>query len=545
MARAIITATGARCPIASPAHAGPQMKGGKLFTGAVQQYGRAMPAYDVHRSDADRRPRTRREAIKSSRTLRSSLGIMKALGENTARYSVGRGLSPSSMCEDTDWAKEADEIFDVLTNTKKFDVREDLTFKGMQKVILPDVMFDGDAGAAPVRLRGETQPRIQLFPADAIGDGGGASIFGYEGARWSEGILRSEVGTPIAYRILKSSPVTGGYTGNAFWDYQADHFFHIGRTDRINGNRPMPWMYHGDQSALNILDLNTLEMAAFRLNSYFAAAIRAVEGSNLKGVFDDLASTQTRTVTEEDPNSTTTPPADRARELETRLASLFGKAAIMDLEPGEEMQFYKNERDPANFKSFVDYLVTDIAVGFGVPPHFIWGLSGLTGPYVRLVLQQADWFFQDCAEMMVQDFCQPVWEGVIQDAMFRGVLRAPRAGTNWRRVHWQGPGSMTIDKGRDGKMYLDQLKNGIGRRSAWYEMIGMGGINECRRDIDEIAELIAYCDAKGVPHNYYFGKDIANSTTAPVADPGQADTEDVVEGLANELEMRGMNLRIA
>jgi capsid protein len=219
-------------------------------------------------------PSERKDAVRNSRFLRAKVGIFKALYQNTARYALGRGLMPSSACADRDWAQMADQAFQEWASRKTYDIREEMTFFESQKVVLPDVMCDGDAGAAPVRDY-DGNPRVQHFPSDVIGDSTGTSIFGNGTGRWRDGILRNAVGTPVAYRVLRD-PVERmrDPASRAYWDYPAKGFWHIGRNDRINANRPLPWIHHGDQSALNILDLNILEMQAAKLNKIGRASCR-------------------------------------------------------------------------------------------------------------------------------------------------------------------------------------------------------------------------------------------------------------------------------
>jgi capsid protein len=477
----------------------------------------------------DARPTQRKEAVKNSRFLRAKLGIVKALFENTSRYTLGRGLTPSSSCEDREWAKKADDVFYLVTSSKKFDIREDLTFTAMQKVILPDVMCDGDCGAAPVR-DGEGRPRLQLFPSDAIGDhyGSGPSYFDRDGAKWNDGILRTREGTPVAYRILKDPRWRFQFPKERpYFDYPSAYFYHIGRADRINANRPLPWLHHGDQSAVNILDLNALEMAAAKLNSYFAACIKTVGGQVPEG-WEDILSREDEDVATQDADGNSD-----TKTIERTYANLFGGAAIPVLDTNEELQFFNNARPSQTFAGFIDYLIGDIAVGFGIPKEFVWSLSGLAGPQARLVLQQADWFFADIADMLIADFCQPVWEGVIQDAMTRGILDPPAADTNWRAVQWQGPGSLTIDKGRDGKLHLDMIKSGLGRRSSWHEMTGKNGDAELRKSVEEIRKIMDMCDEMGVPHHYFFGKDLTPANGSP------ATPEEVANALEDRQQMIG------
>lgn len=492
-------------------------------------FGNATTGFRTHSSATlselrDARPTERRDAVKNSRFLAAKIGFVKALYQNTVLYAIGRGMMPSSGCTDLEWADMANDRFLAWASRKSFDIREGNHFFAMQKIVAADVMRDGDVGAAPVRdLDGE--PRVQHFPSDLIGDVAGESVFIPSGsrARWREGILRSAVGTPIAYRVMRDPTQLLGLTDSrAYWDYPAKNFWHVAKDHTLNANRPLPWIHHGDQSALNILDLNTLEMQAAKLNSFFAAAIKVANAdqSDMLAAMRELMTSETETVnTGADADGVAT-----SKSIERSYLNLMGGAAIPVLGPGEELQFFKNERPSTTFSGFIEYLLADIAVGFGIPIQFAWGLTGLAGPHARLVLQQADWFFQEVADMVVSNYCQPIWESFIADQMNRGLLRAPAAGSNWRSVQWQGPGSMTIDKGRDGKLYLEMVANGMGRRSAWHEMTGKHGKTELQKTVAEIRYIMQLCEEAGVPVEYVLGEKTKGAA--------QIDPEELAEQMA-------------
>jgi capsid protein len=482
-------------------------------------------------------PTERKEQVKSSRFLRARLGLVRALFENSSRYAIGSGgLSPSAESTDREWSKLADDWFEDIVTRPAFDVREEHDFYSMQTVICPDMMCDGDLGAAKIRSEDDGEAALQLFPTEAIGDGllFGGLRSGMEG--WNDGILRDARGKKLRYRILKSQLVPRGKTmpgaSTAYFEYPSQQFLHIGRFDRINLNRPMPWLHHGDGSCTDVMDLTALEKVAAKINSYFAAVIQTKTGEVPLGFEAIMVREPSTIATVDSAGAATTKSTNR------NYVQLEGGAAIPVLAEGESFNAFNTSRPSTTFAGFIDWLVNDIAWGFGVPPQFVWTLGGMTGPNARLVLQQADWFFRHIAEVMVQRFCQPVWDGVIGDAIERGKLPLPADG-KWRAVAWQGPGAMTIDKGRDGKLYQALVQNGMLSRSAWHEMAGKHGLRERRRIIEERAEDIAYCEEHAVPLELYFGQGFGQQ----VAEAAGADPEETAAALVNALEGEGRGLR--
>jgi len=470
----------------------------------------------------DAQPCERKDAVRNSRFLRAKLGIFRALYENTSRYALGRGMMPSSTCKDREWAARADELFLEWATRKTYDVREGMNFFEAQKVILPDVMCDGDAFAAPVRDP-DGNPRVQHFPSDLVADAGGASIFGGGRGRWRDGIMRNAVGAPIAYRVLRD-PIEKmrDPSARAYWDYPAKGIWHVCRTGRINENRPLPWIHHGNQSGLNILDINMLEMQVQKINSYFTGAVKTMNGELPIGITQMMAH-ESQTIA----NGVDADGVPQTKSVERSFLDLHGAGGILELQPGEEFQFFTNGRNAANFKELIEYFIADVSMGYGLPVQFIWALTALSGPQARLVLQQADWFFTDVSDMLVHNYCQPVREAFLADAMNRGFLPAPKAGTNWRSTHWQGPGSLSIDKGRDGKLFVDLVDNHMGTRKDWWRMTGRDGMTGLRDSVEELAQLRDLAEEYGLPVEL-----VLKNLKVPTA--GQ-DVESMAEALAEQM----------
>jgi len=514
----IITAMSAASAAFAKALRSPTNRAAATPHGGGHSNTRTNATYMPMRQLREARPVDRQDAIKTSRFLRNRLGLVKALFENSARHATASGLSPSTDSGDKEFDLRTDDYFEAIASRRTFDCREEQTFYSMQGVLLPDMMCDGDAGAAKVRDE-NFQPRVQLFPTEAIGNAGPSTA--QDG--WREGILRSAVGRPLRYRVLKD-PLPGQPSSSRYFDYGASEFMHIARFDRININRPMPWLAHGKESSIDILDLTALEKVAAKVNSYFAAVITTPTGEAPVGFEDALL---------EEGDEVETEKADGTKETK-RVSRVYGDfiggGAIPILEEGEDFKPFVSNRPSVTFSGFIDWLINDIAWGFGVPPQFVWTVLGMSGPNARMILQQADWFFRHMQEILISTFCQPVWEGIVEDGLNRGKLKLPKPGANWRNVQWQGPQSMSIDKGRDGKLFETLVKSGMLSRAEWHEMSGKHGRRQRFRIMDEIAEDIAYCQEKKIPLELYFG-------THPgqlLNEPGRAnDPEAIAEAVVN------------
>jgi capsid protein len=410
----------------------------------------------------------------------------------------------------------------------------------------------GDLGIAQVR-DAAFNPRLQMFPSQAIDDPHHFRAFGrntLDQDGFKEGILRAgNGGRALKFRVLKNHEDEKWGEPQEFTDFDASEFMHIGRFNTIGQNRPLPWMLHGQDAAVNILDLRALNMASAKINAYFAGWIESKDGTVPSSIAETmLERMEKQGVTSEGE----TPSEDGSDEKDTlrSYANFMGSAAFPVFEEGEKMNFFKGDFSSMNIMELINWLINDIAIGYGVDAGFIWAVTSQTGPMARLTLQKADWFFDDLVQIMVSRMCQPTWDGVIEDAIWRGLIPAPKNGADFRDCAWQGPGSMTIDKGRDGKLFKDLVNSGMETRSLWHEMNGRNGNESRKRVIAEIIEDIKECheqaegngigDLKDVIVRLYFGNDKAMGSVmaSPNVAAAGSDPEAIANAIVDEMEFR-------
>lgn len=146
---------------------------------------------------------------------------------------------------------------------------------------------------------------------------------------------------------------------------------------------------------------------------------------------------------------------------------------IMDLAPGEDVEFANPNRPNTAFDPFTASILKHIGVGLGLPHEVL--VKHFTASYSasRAAIMEAWKSFRRRREWLVAGFCQPVYEWVMAEAVARGYIHAPgffddplrRAawlGTTWRGApmgqldplkeakaakEWLGiPGALTIQQ---------------------------------------------------------------------------------------------------
>lgn len=459
---------------------------------------------------------TRHELLKKSRWLRNNMGLVKRMVKGVARYSVGSGLSHIPATGDKEFNKRADAYFEAWASSPGLsDVRGKMSFWKMQDFVAQALIGDGEIFALKVnnplmvRKPGDPGcPAIQLMETQLCADPLLSSAPRTDG--FKEGIKRNEWGATVEYRFLRDRK-PGEMDNLAFTDQPAPSVLHVMDNDRVDQLHGITWLHHGENCAIDILDLKALEKAAVKVHSTFAAAIKR----------KDAGAQQTRSFSGDLKKGQPARPGGPVVSYE----NFAGGAAMLNLGDGEEFQLLTSNRPQMTWTAFLDYLVRDIAWGLGVSPEFIWAVSGMGGANTRFILEDAKWFFEYVQRILVETFCQPVYAWVIADAIEQGLLEPPSQefAADFAKCLWQGPAKITVDIGREGNLEIERLRNGLTSWDDIYAARGQSGRKMISKRIDELKEVMDECKEKGVPFELLFEA----KTAAPTVDSVDKKLNDV------------------
>jgi capsid protein len=130
---------------------------------------------------------------------------------------------------------------------------------------------------------------------------------------------------------------------------------------------------------------------------------------------------------------------------------------MVDLAPGEKIETASATRPNTAFDAFVLSVLRQVAVGIEIPFEVL--IKHFTASYSasRAALLDAYRFFFRERDQFVIDYCQPVWEWAINEAVARGLLEAPGFFDNpmirdaWLGCDWVGDGMPQIDPLKEAK----------------------------------------------------------------------------------------------
>lgn len=112
-------------------------------------------------------PGVRRELVRRSRYLHKNSGFVRELVGNMAIYATGDGVRPQAMTGNTDWNKDAEELFTRWA--ARCEVTNRFCFAECQALVCRGMDVDGEYFVHKT-FNADGAPRLQLIESHRIGD---------------------------------------------------------------------------------------------------------------------------------------------------------------------------------------------------------------------------------------------------------------------------------------------------------------------------------------------------------------------------------------
>lgn len=474
-------------------------------------------------------PRERRELIKKHRMLRNNLGFIRGMINTTVRLSIGWGLQPMPKSGNKDFDRRALAYYKRATWRKSFDVSNKHKEHSIQRLVLRETITDGQILAIQaLDERGRSQR--QLIKTEQIGDPEDRTST----ENWDDGILINAQRRPLFYSVLQ--PSLPGQPPQRARRIQANQMLHIYDRERATQNHGLPWGYTGLNHGIDTIDIAAFEKITHKLNTAIIGSMTTKDGSapaNIEQMLLAAAKAQAAG------GATVEKGEVKAREGQ-RFFKIQG-SSIPIFKTGEGMNFF-NGRNSASAIEFAAWLCAQYAQGFGCPTELVIGL--MTGSAaVRGNTDLAGRFFEDNQMLVIDDWCQPNYENIIATGILAGQyphdfplvepLDPPPGYTGWDSCEWRGPKNITVDRGREGKLYLELKRAGWMSDEEYWTMNGEDPVAMSESVDNELVDRLerwrakTLSDGSKLPDEMFwrreFGQNLpANTNVDPTANPDPA-----------------------
>lgn len=379
---------------------------------------------------------------------------------------VGTGLAPQPTIdakvlgmteEQADaWQQQAAREFSLFADTKECDVTLGQTFYEMQALAFRSVLENGDTFVlTPMVTRHKTpyRTRLQLIEGDRCSNPDGKR----DEDRLAGGVETDELGAPLAYYFLRKHP--GGFVPTERkWDRREAfgsgtgrrNVLHLFERRRIDQTRGVPYLAPVIDPLRQLGTYTEAELRAAVISGMFTVFVKTADGNPL-------------------------PDDETAPEPEYKL----GSGAIITGAPGDSVEVINPGRPNALFDPFVQSILRQIGVALELPFEVL--IKHYTSSYTaaRAAVLDAWRFFKLRRFWLAANFCQPVYELVIDEAVANRRLAAPGYFTDllirraWLGCQWVGDAPGAIDPLREAEASEKNLA--IGRTTLAKETMAYDG----------------------------------------------------------------------
>jgi lambda family phage portal protein len=411
-------------------------------------------------------------------------GAIKTLRTNV----VGGGLRLKSQV-DSELLGLSDEQTDKLETTieREFSLWADSVncdlvrlnnFYELQQLVFMSSLMCGDAFALLPYTKRIGMPydlRVQLIEADRVCDPY------YKGTQnISAGVECNDNGEIIAYHIANFHPLST-YKSNYTWT-KVDAFgaktgrrnvIHIMESERIGQRRGVPI-------------LAPVIEALKQLGRYTEAELMAAVISGMFTIFIESKSNS-----EEAPLGSMLPDGDQV-DSEDENSYELGNGAIVALGEGETAKETNPGRPNTAFDGFISSVCKQIGAALEIPNDLLLKQFNASYSASRAALLEAWKMFRMRRTWLGNDFCQPIYEEWLSEAVAKGRIYAPGFFDSpiikkaYCNAEWNGPSQGQLDPVKEANAAVIRLENGFSTRSKeTVELTGGDFVKNNRQRIKE------------------------------------------------------------
>lgn len=476
------------------------------------------PNDDIDRNNKTLRQRSRMlymgtpvasSAINTNRTKVIGTGL-------TLRSTIDRemlGLSPEMAKA---WQSKTEAEFRLWADKKQnCDAIGMNNFNGLQQLGLKSWLLSGDV--FPLLKRAEPTPlnpyslRIHLIEADRVctpGGYGGYANFGVTEGKVPEGkpgagnLIHDGVevdanGRVVAYHICSVYPGQVTVNQQVTWTRVEAYgektglpnILHIMDSERPDQYRGVPYLAQVIEPLLQLRRYTESELMAALVQCLFTAWIET-ETNQAAIPINEVGTGDIAGVPGANPDNGTISKSENEHEM--------GPGTVIHLAPGEKVQFGNPNIPTAGFETFVKTVTKLIGSGLEIPYDVLVKEFNSSYSASRGALLEAWEGFKMRRAWFVDDFCQPIYEVWLAEAVARGRIKAPgffddpMLRSAWCGARWIGPVQGQLDPKKEAEAQLMLAKTGVKTYTQITRELGGGdweaNVEQLRHEHEVMAE---------------------------------------------------------
>ncbi len=410
-------------------------------------------------------------ALKTNRTNIVGVGLK-------ARPTIDREVLGLSEDEAKKWEKKTQREFELWAKSKHCDATKINNFYEMQQIACLSWLTNGDAVALIKYTDKESafMPyglRIHMIESDKVSNP--QSSGGYvnlqqtnpeNGNRIYNGVEIDESGAVVAYHICNTYPQSSLTTNKKWQRVKAfgsrtgfPNVLVIFESERAEQYRGVPYLSPVIESLKQLTRYSEAEIMAAVINGFFTVFI-TTEKSPSEMPFTGIAD-------------------DDSEEYGDGNNYGLGPGMINILAPGEDIKMADPSRPSTNFDAFTTAYAKYIGAALEIPSELLLKQFGASYSASKAALEEAWKAFRMKRTWLVDDFCQPIYEMWLVEAIAKGRIQAPGFYLDasireaWCKCAWNGPSQGMLDPLKEINAATKRVELGVSTREI--EVMEMNG----------------------------------------------------------------------
>lgn len=412
-------------------------------------------------------------AIKTNRTNIVGMGLR-------LRPTIDREVLGMSDEEAKRWEKKTQREFELWAKSKQCDAIKVNNFYEMQQIACMSWLTNGDAVGLIEYCDEEKafmpyELRIHLIESDKVCNpqSTGAYVNLWEtnpdnGNRIYNGVEIDSKGGVVAYHICNTYPNSALVTQKkwtrvkAFGDRTGmPNVLMIFESERAEQYRGVPYLAPVIEALKQLTRYSEAEIMAAVINGFFTVFITS-EKSPSEMPFTGIA-------------------GDDEDEYDTDNSYGLGPGMINVLAPGEDIKMADPSHPNSNFDAFTTAYAKYIGAALEIPSELLLKQFGASYSASKAALEEAWKAFKMRRAWLIDDFCKPIYEIWLTEAIAKGRIKAPGFYLDasireaWCKCAWNGPAQGMLDPLKEIKAAKGRVDLGVSTREI--ETMEMNGGN--------------------------------------------------------------------
>jgi len=415
-----------------------------------------------------------------SRQLTMEAPIIAGLYKTLTTNVVGDGLRPEPT-PDVDylnmspedarkWKADTLRFWKIFAESIDCDAYRRDNFYELTRLILRSQLESGDCFVTLPsfsRTNGIFDLKVQVIESDCVCDpldGAGTEYIDLGNDIYG-GVELSEYGEVLAYWFYTGHPLAHRktYRSNSYdrsrWtripafgeETGIQNVLHLMETVRPNQRRGIPLIAPVVELALTLDRYMKAEAIAAQIQAMFTLIITSENPESVAGEMGSIF------------GDTTGSDDDSFVEL--------GPGIVQYARPGESVTPVNPSRPTTSFEPFINSVLQQAGPSLGMPYELLVQKFDSSYSASRAALNMASSNFKVVRSGLVKDFCQPVYDAFMDEAVARGYIDAPGYFENsitrkaYLKTMWNGPGIPQIDPVKEVRAYQMAIDAGLTSRS--------------------------------------------------------------------------------